>query len=266
MHAHTSRHACLRRASKITRASLLPSRRALAGLCLMVFALACAAQAVTPVAFYPEPPNYGLMHKDLTPAYDAALRHALEQYHNCTRKDGCYASDLRNETALAVADLDRAVREHRGNKKLALVLDIDETALSNYPEIEASHFKYSPVVWGHWEDRAAAHPIPGTLALYHRAQALGVKVFFVTGRRASRRSVTIRDLHAAGYTRWAGLFLRPDNDHRHSVVPYKASARAKIAAEGYIVLENVGDQFSDLEGSPAAEYSIKLSDPFYYVP
>lgn len=236
----------------------------LAVLCVVL--LPSAAHAASKIVIRPEPPNYGLLRRNLTPAYRAALIHDLENYHSCTGHHGCYATDLSQETAIAMADLEKGVRQHRGGKKLALVLDIDETSISNYPEIQVEHFGYSPSAWRRWEEKATARPIRGTLALYRRAQALGVKVFFVTGRRATERAITIKDLHAAGYTHWAGLLLRPPQDHRRSVVPFKSSARAKIAAEGYTIIENVGDQFSDLEGKPAAEYSIKLSDPFYYIP
>ena len=40
----------------------------------------------------------------------------------------------------------------------------------------------------------------------------------------------------------------------------------QIAAAGYTLALNVGDQWSDLKGKPEAEYSVKYPDPFYFIP
>jgi predicted secreted acid phosphatase len=47
---------------------------------------------------------------------------------------------------------------------------------------------------------------------------------------------------------------------------YKASERQKIVAAGYTLVMNVGDQWSDLDGSPRAAINVKLPNPFYYLP
>jgi len=41
--------------------------------------------------------------------------------------------------------------------------------------------------------------------------------------------------------------------------------RGKIAAQGYTIIVNVGDQQSDLDGG-YAERAYKLPNPFYYLP
>jgi predicted secreted acid phosphatase len=47
---------------------------------------------------------------------------------------------------------------------------------------------------------------------------------------------------------------------------YKSGERRKIVEAGYRIILNVGDQMSDLTGSPRAELSVKLPNPFYYIP
>ena len=42
--------------------------------------------------------------------------------------------------------------------------------------------------------------------------------------------------------------------------------RAKVEAEGYTIIANVGDQLSDITGAPAGQCTFKVPDPFYYVP
>lgn len=194
------------------------------------------------------------------------LKLELEAYHDCRGGGGCYANDLNRETALAAADLERAVRRNAGRARLALVLDIDETSLSNYAELRSADFGYSATAWDAWAQQASAPAIAGTLRLYQEAQRLGVAVFFITGRPESERTATERNLRAAGYGEWAGLTLRSAAEAKTPTIAYKSAARQRIAAEGYRIAVNVGDQMSDLEGRPQAEYSVKLSDPFYYIP
>ena len=47
---------------------------------------------------------------------------------------------------------------------------------------------------------------------------------------------------------------------------YKSGDRALTAADGYRIVLNAGDQRSDLAGDPQAEHSVKLPDPFYFIP
>ena len=42
--------------------------------------------------------------------------------------------------------------------------------------------------------------------------------------------------------------------------------RAGIVAEGYTIVLNVGDQWSDLKGKPEAEFSVKYPNPYYFIP
>jgi hypothetical protein len=51
-----------------------------------------------------------------------------------------------------------------------------------------------------------------------------------------------------------------------TVVDYKSGERKKVAAQGYKIILNVGDQMSDLNGDPQAEKSVKLPNPFYFIP
>ncbi|NIE79058.1 HAD family acid phosphatase [Asaia sp. As-1742] len=160
--------------------------------------------------------------------------------------------------------------------KPAIVLDIDETSLSNWPEIQANHFAYfrdgqcdvlpkGPCGVMAWEMSAKAQAFPSTLALYRMAQQHGVSVFFVTGRSENERADTARNLETAGYTGWSGLVLRPEGSHTPSASDYKAAARREIEQKGFQIIANIGDQPSDLAGGHA-ERGFLLPNPFYRVP
>jgi predicted secreted acid phosphatase len=49
-------------------------------------------------------------------------------------------------------------------------------------------------------------------------------------------------------------------------IEYKSAERRKIVEKGYHIVLSVGDQWSDLLGDPQAEVSVKLPNPFYFLP
>jgi predicted secreted acid phosphatase len=102
--------------------------------------------------------------------------------------------------------------------------------------------------------------------LYQVAEKLGIAVFFITGRPEAQRAATEKNLRSQGYTQWAGLAMRSTDEAHTPTTDFKSEKRRKIAAEGYRIAVNLGDQMSDLNGSPQAEVSVKLADPFYYIP
>ena len=179
-----------------------------------------------------------------------ALKAELKQYHECTCKCGCYAKDLDHQADRAIAFLRSRAANHSPQEKLALVLDIDETTLSNYEEMEKAGFAYDSAV----------------LRIYKEAQRLGVTVFFITGRPDTERKATELNLRAQGFENWQQLFLRSAAQSSGPVEVYKAGARAAIVAQGYRIVLNVGDQWSDDRGKPQAEFFVKYPDPYYFIP
>lgn len=194
------------------------------------------------------------------------LKDKLKQYHDCTCTCGCYTHDMDAQADRAIAFLRGRAAHKRANEKLAMVLDIDETSLTNYSEMLQSGFNYVTHTWDAWVDTANAPVIPGTLRLYKEAQKLGVSVFFITGRPERQRTATERNLRAQGYTNWQKIILRPASAAHETTTEYKSSMRAGIVGEGHTLVLNVGDQWSDLKGTPEAEYSVKYPDPFYLIP
>jgi len=194
-------------------------------------------------------------------------------------ESGQYQHDIKD----AVDKAKTYLAQHSAEKgKLAMVLDIDETALSNWPQLKADDFKFflagpcnisvdgkirPPCGWNKWVALEKSLPIVPTLELYRQARSHGVRVFFITGRTEAQRAATTANLQAAGYEGFAGeeLVMQPNDPHPGSLVPFKTAARKAIADGGYTILLNVGDQYSDLSGD-YAQKTIKLPNPFYCVP
>jgi acid phosphatase len=194
-------------------------------------------------------------------------RYRLEDYADCVGTGGCYWADLDAQAKRAEAELGRLIASRKAGEKLALVLDIDETSLTNYCEMKREDYGFISVPFNEWAVSSAADmAVPGTLRLFSEARAEGVEVFFITGRPGEQKTATAKNLEAAGYKGWKGLALREGAEKTMATVEYKSGERKKILDAGYRIVMNVGDQWSDLNGEPKAEISVKLPNPFYYLP
>lgn len=149
--------------------------------------------------------------------------------------------------------------------KLALVLDIDETVLSNYHHMVARQFAGTKTQF-HKEVLAANDPaIKPMLKLYQDAINKKVAVFFVTGRNDAMRQATFKNLRRAGLSKWEGIYFKPQNYNQKSIIPFKSSMRKAIEKKGYTIIASIGDQYSDLAGGYAAR-TFKLPNPYYFLP
>lgn len=157
----------------------------------------------------------------------------------------------------------------------ALVLDIDDTALTNWEVIKANDFgrviggrcialPEGPCGWAAWDLLGRAPVIEPTLRLFRQARALNVAVFFITGRPESQRAATEQNLRDVGYDGFAALHMVPDGAHYASAAAFKAPVRAAIEADGYNIAANLGDQPSDLAGGHT-ERTFLLPNPFYRI-
>ena len=184
---------------------------------------------------------------------------------------GRYETDIAAVVEQARAYLEATVQ--RGGK-FAIVVDIDETALSNLPSLRANDYGFivpgpcdlprGPCGLGAWIRMARADPIRPVLALARLARERGVAVFFLTGRPELTRAATESNLRTAGYE-WTGLILKPDDLLTKSAADFKAPERKKLMDQGYTIIVNIGDQMSDLDGG-FAERTYKLPNPFYFLP
>lgn len=188
----------------------------------------------------------------------------VTQYVN----SGQYDKDITAVTTQAQDYLAKRIDENNKlphPQKLAIVFDIDETALSNYPDMIDLSYGGTMDTINELEGEGHDPVIAPTLALYNYAKQNGVAVFFVTGRREPERDNTIKNLNAVGYKNWDGLYLKPVDYKGKSAIPYKTAVRKQIDAKGYDIVFSLGDQPSDLSGG-YADQTFLLPNPFYIVP
>jgi hypothetical protein len=178
---------------------------------------------------------------------------AIVAYHD----SGAWARD----TETAIGGARRFLVAHAGGtRRPALVLDVDDTALSSYACLHAAGFDRTALTA--CAQAATLPAIAPTRSLYRSARRRRVAVFFVTGRREAMRAATVRNLRVQGFAGRIRLVMRGDGPRRGSNAVYKARERRRIEARGATILLNVGDQRSDLAGGYATR-AVKLPNPMY---
>jgi len=177
---------------------------------------------------------------------------------------GAWNRAVKKQATKAKAYLIKRTHGKHAAKKPALVLDIDETSLDNYPCLNQSGgIPYSAVPYAVCVVAYDAPAIKPVRSLFRLAKDLKVKVFFITGRPEAIRAGTLQNLKAAGYRGRYELILQPAGYNDPSTVPYKSGARKQIEKRGFTILANVGDQKSDLSGG-YSERTYKLPNPIYF--
>ena len=212
------------------------ARDAVAAL-LLTLAVACqaAAEEPTPPASYDEIVEY--------------------------RDSGEWDTDMTEVVDRARASL--AARLSAGDvSRPAVVLDIDDTSLSNYECLKRARFRESA---REACSRSGELPaIPQTLDLFRYARSQGVAVFFITGRRERVRALTTTNLRESGYRGTYQVIMRPTRQPASRRAGWKARSRRALVRRGYDILINVGDQRSDLTGGYARR-TFKLPNPMYVI-
>ena len=198
------------------------------------------------------------------PAAEPANLDVAKQAVNRYISSGVYGQDLAKAAVKAGKYVARRVAQPlKAGEKRAIVLDIDETVLTNLSHITAQDFGYVPAVWSRWVATGQARAIVPVQLVYDVAVRNDVAVFFITGRGPDDAPGTEKNLRETGYTTWARIHYKPA-DHTGTARAYKTGVRRQLVAEGWTIIANIGDQESDLAGG-FAERTFKLPIPFYLI-
>jgi 5'-nucleotidase (lipoprotein e(P4) family) len=135
-----------------------------------------------------------------------------------------------------------------GNRPLAVVLDVDETAIQNlgYEYDEALHGRsFDPQRWNRWEQTGAQAiaPMPGAVTALRAIREAGVTVIFNSNRQAANAAHTEVAINGAGLgpaRHGDNLFLQGDIAAGSGKDPRRAAAAAR-----YCVIAMAGDQLGD---------------------
>ena len=256
-----------------------------------VVAVALAANPSTDVTFTPQ-------KADQVTNVDV-LRQQIANYYGDPGKTGVFSPDSNYAREAESAAKDGAnwlgARSQVANK--AIVLDVDDTTLATWNYEIFSNWAFNPTTNGQFVTDQRFPAVPGMVAMVNQAKSEGYAVFFLTGRGAAQEAATLGNLTSdgigvdAGYpTPTAlpngedGLFTKPPVGSYPAYLNtpefcgpsiaagvscpttrYKSGVRAHIESQGFEIVGNFGDQFSDLIGG-FADKTFKLPNPNYYLP
>jgi 5'-nucleotidase (lipoprotein e(P4) family) len=145
---------------------------------------------------------------------------------------------------LAKLVLDQKLSAHKGSKKPAIVVDIDETILDNsrfQAQCILGNFSY-PEKWDDWCLLAEAPAIPGSVDFLNYAHNKGVAVFYVTNRKAHLEEATVKNLISEGFPNLNASFLMFRTDESSKNV------RRATIEENHEILMLFGDNLHDFSG------------------
>lgn len=171
------------------------------------------------------------------------------EYEGLARQTYAQAADML-EAALVDPDWSAAAEQLEtggfGQLPPAVILDVDETVLDNsafQARLILDGDSYSTAIWNDWVREELADPVPGALEFTRRAEALGVRVFYVTNRRKVVEEATRANLARFGFPlsdREDRLLTRGEFD-----LDGDKRERRRHVAERYRILLLVGDNFGD---------------------
>ena len=172
----------------------------------------------------------------------------------------------------------------RRGEKPAIVLDADDTTLWTYDmEVSTMHFVFDPMVQDQqWVQPQRFPATPAMVSFANAASSAGCTIVGLTGRNSTQRDATLGNLAKVGYTgftaanyytKWTSAEQPPSYVTaadcvaypKCTTIEYKSTTRRHVVDQGYDVIANFGDQFSDLIGG-SAERAVKLPNPTYYLP
>ena len=155
--------------------------------------------------------------------------------------------------------------------KPAIVLDIDETSLSNWPAYRANGWsritggpcdlERGPCGIRAWQATGASKALPATPPVWRSAPGAGRRRFFHHRPAADLREAA-ENLRREGYEIY-GVVLQPPGVTFKSAVDFKAPERRKIAEQGYTIILSMGDQDRDLRGGYAERTVARSPTPSY---
>jgi 5'-nucleotidase (lipoprotein e(P4) family) len=147
---------------------------------------------------------------------------------------------------LAQMRFDHFVSTHKGDKKIAIVVDADETIIDNSPYeawLVGRNEGYSGKTWGEWMNAAEAKALPGAVEFLNYAANKGAEVFYITNRKMVGLEGTRKNLAELGF---------PDVDDAHLMLRTTTSdkeARRLKVAEKYDIALFMGDNLNDFSSA-----------------
>lgn len=190
------------------------------------------------------PPNLGI------------IKEKVKKYYEC----GQYQKDLERTIRKAL----KHFKKISPTQSEIVIFDIDDTVLQDYTNEKAVAFGYSQEMVRTWIANADAPAIPQVKELYDYLVAHRFRIVFLTGRHEQDYAPTLANLKLRGFTTFQKLIMRNPSEYGITASSYKSERRTQLTRQGYTIIGDIGDQWSDLQG-PYTGYKVKLPNYKYII-
>ncbi len=161
-----------------------------------------------------------------------------------------------------IADAKNKFSKVEVKQNSTVIFDIDDTALLNYEASKKMGFGYVKSIVDEWVSKAEVPAIPQVKDLYDYLLQRDVKIIFLTGRFHDEYDYTFKNLVNEGFTTFDTLIVRRPEEQNLPAVEFKSKVRTTLTQQGYEIIGNVGDQWTDLDG-PYSGIKIKIPNYLY---
>ncbi len=146
---------------------------------------------------------------------------------------------------IAKIRLDEKIKFHKkSDKKLAIITDLDETAIDNSPfqaKLIKENVHYSRDRWNAWVNEGRAKATPGAVEFFNYAASKGVKVIYLSNREDGTLPATIKNMKKLGFPNTV-----PENYLLKTKKSDKTERRAMVLKD-YEVILYLGDNLLDFD-------------------
>src|SRR5690606_10046315 len=178
----------------------------------------------------------------------------VKQYY----EDGQFDKELDEIIADAKKQFDKV--EVKQNS--AVIFDVDDTVLLNYDASKKMGFGYVKSMVDEWVSSAQVPAIPQVKDLYDFLLNKKTKIIFLTGRFSDEYDYTYQNLVNEGFATFDTLIVRRPEEQKLPAVEFKSNVRTALTQQGYEIIGNVGDQWTDLDG-PDSGITVKIPNYLY---
>lgn len=172
--------------------------------------------------------------------------------------NGDYKKDL--EAIVQQAKVFVSYEMLTNKKDKAVIIDIDETILSNLPYISKQIHLNDVEKLNRWQQTSACEPILPVVELYQWLLKQDVRIYFITARPLELKDATIENFKKLNIPQSEIIF----RDQTEWPVPkeFKIAMRKEIVNNNYDIILNIGDQPTDFEGG-YWKRALRVPNPFY---
>jgi acid phosphatase len=173
-------------------------------------------------------------------------------------EDGQYDKELDE----IIADAKRQFDKVEGKQNSTVIFDVDDTVLLNYEGSKKMGYGYVKSMVDEWVSSAQVPAILQVKELYDYLLQKNAKIIFLTGRFQEEYDYTFQNLINEGFTTFDTLIVRRPEEQKLPAVEFKSNVRTALTQQGYDIIGNVGDQWTDLDG-PYSGIKIKIPNYLY---